>query len=342
MHAVSSIVGSLADYLLALDIGGTKLAVGAARRGEFSRTGKLRHILKEPVPIPGSPDVVIPRVLAMVRSMIGDAVPAAVGISIGGPLDHATGTVVNFPHLPGWRNIPLCDEVGRALGAPCRLDNDANLGALAEHRWGAGRDVDDMVYLTISTGIGGGVIVGGRLLHGAGSAAGEVGHITVLSDGPRCACGNHGCLEAVASGTSIARRAREAVAGDHERGRSLLLLAGGEPGAITPAMVFGAARDGDALARELVAETAEYLAVGLAAVIHTLAPSVIVLGGGVAQVGDDLLIPLRERLRSHVFYVPLDLIRITGASLGHDSAIIGAATLALDLAGEAPPPVAAA
>jgi len=317
------------SLLVALDVGGTKLAVGVALLDEFARSGKMERIIKEPVPAPGTPERVIPRLLEMVRELAGDAPIASIGISIGGPLDHATGTVVNFPHLPGWRDVRLCEQISRALGAPARLDNDANLGALAEHRWGAGKGVNDMVYLTISTGIGGGVIIGGELLHGVGSGAGEVGHITVQTGGPRCPCGNPGCLEMMASGTAMARRAREALAAHPAAGEGLRALAGDDPGKITAAMIFEAARRGDGLARELVEETAEYIAVGLGGIIHVLAPQLIVLGGGVAQAGEELLAPVRERLKGHVFYVPLDRIRVAGAALGHDSALIGAATLAL-------------
>lgn len=320
------------SLILAIDIGGTKLAVGAARLDAFRQNGQLEWLMKEPVPVPGTPERVIPRVLEMARQLVNGAPIAATGISIGGPLDHAAGIVVNFPHLPGWRDILLCEEISRALNAPARLDNDANLGALAEHRWGAGRGVDDMVYLTISTGIGGGVIVGGRLLHGIGSAAGEVGHITVLTDGPRCACGNPGCLEMMASGTAIARRTREVLASRPDYRGMLRSLAGTDLTALTAAMIFEAARHGDALARDIVEETAEYLAVGLASIIHVLAPQLIVLGGGVSQAGEQLLGPVRERLRDHVSYVPLERIRIVEARLGHDSAIIGAGTLGMELA----------
>jgi len=319
------------DLLLGIDIGGTKLAVGVARRGRFAITGELASIAKEPVRGPGRPDDLIPRALELARALIAGegGKLGAIGISIGGPLDHLSGRVVNFPHLPGWRDIPLCDRVAGGLGAPARLDNDANLGALAEHRWGAGRGFDSMVYLTLSTGIGGGVIVDGHLLHGVGSAAGEVGHITVRTDGPRCPCGNRGCLEMMASGTSIARRTREALATAPDP--ILLRLAGNDPAAITAPMVLQAADEGSALARGIWEETAEYIAVGLGSIIHILAPPLIVLGGGVAQAGEKLLEPVRRRLRDHVFYVPLDRIRVTGAALGHDSALTGAATLALTM-----------
>jgi glucokinase len=321
------------SLLLAVDIGGTKLALGIAHADRLAASGMVKRIVKEPIPAPGTPDVVIARIVEQARGLVaaeGGNV-AAIGISIGGPLDHRSGTVLNFPHLPGWRDIPLRDILADALGAPARLDNDANLGALAEHRWGAGQGVEDMVYLTISTGIGGGVIVGGKLIHGVGSGAGEVGHITVQTGGPRCPCGNPGCLEMMASGTAIARRAREAADRNPGGARRMLELAGGDAAALTAEIVAMAAGEGDPLAGEVWEETAEYIAIGLGSIIHVLSPELIVLGGGVAQTGEQLLGPVRRRLRDHVFYVPVDRIRVTAASLGHDSALLGAATLAGDL-----------
>jgi glucokinase len=320
------------SLLLAVDIGGTKLAMGVARLESFRASGRLEHIIKEPIPSPGTPEVVIARILEQARELIdayGEEL-ASIGISIGGPLDHLSGTVINFPHLPGWRDIPLRDILSDALGAPAALDNDANLGALAEHRWGVGKGVQDMVYVTISTGIGGGVIVGGKLLHGVGSGAGEVGHITVQTGGPLCPCGNKGCLEIMASGTSIARRAREVVMRDPHAGERLLALAGGDIDAITAEIVAEGEREGDMIARSVWEGTAEYIAIGLANIIHVLAPEMIVLGGGVAQAGEQLLEPVRSSLRRHVFYVPVDRIAVEAASLGHDSALLGAATLAAE------------
>ncbi|GIV97212.1 MAG: hypothetical protein KatS3mg057_1869 [Herpetosiphonaceae bacterium] len=151
---------TMSDLILALDIGGTKLAAGVASAEDFRRTGRLASIAKEPIPAPGTPQAVLPRAITLARELAQAAkgTIVAIGVSTGGPLDHTTGVVIKFPHLPGWRNIPLCRELSAALGAPALLDNDANLGALAEYRWGAGQGYDSMVYLTISTGIGGGVI----------------------------------------------------------------------------------------------------------------------------------------------------------------------------------------
>lgn len=318
--------------LLAIDIGGTKLAIGIARREEFLDTGEFAEILKQPTPPPGTPEVVIARVIELSRELLerhgGEL--ASIGISIGGPLDHTTGTVINFPHLPGWKNIPLCQKISDALGAPARLDNDANLGALAESRLGAGRGVDNMVYLTISTGIGGGVIIDRQLLHGVGSGAGEVGHITVESNGPECLCGNSGCLEMMASGTAIARRARERIMAEPESGDALMRHAGGSAAAITSEHVVAAMIEGDRAATEIWEQTAEYIAIGLGSIIHILAPGMIVLGGGVSRAGDLLLDPVRARLRHHVSYIPLDSIAIVAAELGHDSALVGAGLLAVE------------
>lgn len=321
----------MGNLLLAIDIGGTKLAIGLAQPEAFAASGQIELVHKEPIPQPGTPEVVIPYVVHRTRELL-ERMPgtvASMGISIGGPLDHLTGTVVNFPHLPGWRDIPLCAEFSRLLGVPAYLDNDANLGALAEHGFGAGRGARDMVYLTISTGIGGGVIIGGELLHGVASGAGEVGHITVATEGPRCSCGNHGCLEVMASGTAIARRAREALRSASSNGTILRDICDGDLERIRAEDVVEAMRAGDALARELWEETAEYLAIGLGSIIHVLSPEVIVLGGGVGRIGEELLEPVRRRLRDHVFYIPLEKIRVVTAGLGHDSALIGAMRLGM-------------
>ena len=313
--------------VLAIDIGGTKLAVGTTTRDVLERTGALTVLKKEPIPAPGDPSTVVGRIVELAKTLHAGAYEA-IGISIGGPLDHESGTVVNFPHLPGWKDIPLSSILSDALGAPARLDNDANLGALAEHRLGAGRGISEMVYLTISTGIGGGIIIDNRLVHGVGSAAAEMGHITVQTDGPLCDCGNPGCLERMASGTNIARAAREEALRDPSRATALLALCDGDARQLTAAHVASAAADGDALASEVWDRAMRYIAIGLGSIIHVLAPPLIVLGGGVVQAGDLLLEPVRRHLRSHVFYAPLDRIRIEPAQLGHDSAVLGAALLA--------------
>lgn len=319
--------------LLAFDIGGTKLAVGIAQVEQFRETGVFDALVKELIPSPGTPDVVIQRLIEIGKELLekSDGQLAGIGISIGGPLDHVTGTVLNFPHLPGWLNIPLRQQLSETFGVPAALDNDANVGALAEHRLGAGKGSTNMVYLTISTGIGGGIILNKELHHGVASGAGEMGHITVQTDGPRCPCGNQGCLEVMASGTAIARRASEALSRYPERGAVLRQMLVGSQSPVTAKQVFAAAAAGDDLAHEIWEQTANYLAIGLGSIIHVLAPEVIVLGGGVVQTGEGLMEPVRRHLTNHVFYIPLSSIQLLPASLGHDSAVIGAGLLATEL-----------
>ena len=319
--------------LLSIDIGGTKLALATADRDRFVRSGALERIVKEPIPGRGDPAAVLARVEAIARELLGDERPERIGIAIGGPLDHARGVVVNFPHLPEWRDVPLVDLIAHRLGAPAALDNDANLGALAEHRFGAGRGADPFLYVTHSTGIGGGIVIGGALLHGVATGAAEVGHVTVKSDGPLCDCGNRGCLERMASGTNIARTVRERIRERTEEGAFLIAIAG-DVDAITTHHVVEGYRQGDPLSTEIWTEAIDYLAVGLGSMIHVIAPRTIAIGGGVALAGDALFVPLREALRKHVFYVRLDLIDVVPAELGHDSALIGGMVLAEGVGGQ--------
>ena len=314
--------------VLGIDIGGTKLALAIVANG--GRPDRPEVLWKEPISPLGAPDRVLARikeVVAQEQARSGERLES-IGISIGGPLDHEAGIVINFPHLPGWRDLALVEMIEQRFGAPARMDNDANLGALAELHYGAGRDMHDLAYFTLSTGIGGGVIVNDRLVHGVRSSAAEFGHITVAENGPRCACGNRGCLEVMASGTAIAREARRRIRAELVRGRFLISLSGSTE-AITAADLARAVAQGDPLSMEIWEEAVEYLAIGVADVIHVLAPPMVVLGGGVAQAGAILIDPLKRLLRNHLFYVPLDRIEICRAELGHDSAVVGAAALAI-------------
>jgi glucokinase len=216
-------------------------------------------------------------------------------------------------------------EVERMLGKTghsLTADNDANAAALGEHRHGAGQGYRHLVYITQSTGIGGGVIVRGELVHGVCDGAGEVGHMTVLPDGPECGCGGRGCLEALCSGTGIARRARERLADGAASSLSSL-----SPSEVTARAVAEAARGGDALAAEVWGEMIHYLAVGVGNIFNVLAPEAVVIGGGVSEAGEQLFGPLRERVRDRARMLPPEKINILQASLGGDSALHGAVIL---------------
>ena len=217
--------------------------------------------------------------------------------------------------------FPILEIVKEEFAVPALLDNDANVGALGELHYGGGRGLQDLMYMTISTGIGGGLIIRGEVVHGVADAAGEVGHMTVQPDGPLCACGARGCLEVLCSGTAIARRARERLLAGN-------VLSSMKGKGITAKVVAEAARHGDALAREVWDETVYYLAIGIGAVISLLAPEAVILGGGVSLAGEQLLAPLSQQVRSRSRLLPGNKINIVQAALASDSGIYGTLFLA--------------
>ena len=311
------------DAIAAIDIGGTKIALGLS-----DTEGRAPAFRRFPTRLSDGPHGVMRTALGELERMARDegARLLAVGVGCGGPLDRVRGTILSPPNLPGWDEFPVVRIIEDRLGVSVALDNDANAAALGEHEYGAGRGLRHLVYMTISTGIGGGLIIGGRLVHGVGDAAGEVGHMVVEPAGPLCLCGARGCLEALCSGTSIARRAAERIRAG--AGPSLLLKEGGRPEGITARAVAEAVLLGDALAREVWDETVEYLARGLSNVIATLAPEAVILGGGVSTAGELLLAPLRRRVGELVRIMPVERVRIVQAALGADSAVYGALLLA--------------
>ena len=308
-----------------IDIGGTKIAVAVA---DFD--GRLISHGRFPTRVELGPDRIIENAVAEIERMAGEAgaVLAAVGVGCGGPLDRGRGLILSPPNLPDWDEFPIVRILEKRLGVPARLDNDANAAALGEHRRGAGQGLSDLVYITISTGIGGGLIVGGRVVYGVGDGAGEVGHITILPDGPPCGCGARGCLEALCSGTSIARRARARMSGREPAPTTSLRVEG-----VTARAVAEAALGGDPLAREVWDETVYYLGVGVGNIVNTLAPEAVILGGGVSTAGEQLFEPLRRQVRERVRMLPPEKIDIRQAALGGDSGIHGALILGRQAAG---------
>jgi len=308
--------------VLAVDIGGTKLAAGIVDAdGKMLERGEVPTLAHEGL------EPVLERIVGLGRDLLARAAAQKepvqrIGIGCAGPVDLKAGKVFNPPNLPGWSEVSLVRHIESALGLSAVLENDANAAALGEFRYGAGRGARSLVYFTVSTGIGGGIILDGKVWHGLKDAAGEVGHMTVCPDGPVCGCGNRGCLEAMASGPSIARRAREAVAA----GRPTRLR---EVPVVTSADVVRLAQEGDAVAREVWDAAVKYLGIGVAAVITILAPERVVLGGGVTRAGDFLFEPLRAEVRRRVKLVPIESVRILPAALGPDVGILGAAAVAM-------------
>ncbi|MBA2385268.1 MAG: ROK family protein, partial [Actinobacteria bacterium] len=251
----------------------------------------------------------------------------AVGIGCGGPLDAERGVLVAPPHLPGWHDVPIIALADAAYDRPAVLENDATAAAAGEHRYGAGVGTRNMVYLTLSTGVGGGTVLDGRLYRGASGNGGELGHVTVDCDGRPCrGCGRRGCLEAYVSGTSIAERAREAIAS--KGSSSLAALA--EP---TAADVAAAARAGDALAKEIWSDTVDALACGLTSIVNLFEPELVVLGGGVSGTGEQLLGPVRRRVRAEAMKPAGDAADIVQSALGDHVGVVGAAAIVYERAG---------
>lgn len=310
-------------FILGIDIGGTKLAAGVV-------TAEGEQLSQDRVPTLASegPDRVIDRLIDLCRHVVLlSGVPwsqiEAAGVGCGGPLDPHTGVIKEPPNLPGWIDVPLVQRLHDALGVPVFLDNDANAAALGEHHFGAGRGVANMVYLTISTGVGGGIIIDNRLYQGVNGNAGEIGHMSVDYKGRPCNCGSRGCLEAYASGTNIAARAREAVLA----GRPSVLA--GNPEKITGETVFEAILQGDEVALQVWDETLEILGAGIASVINIFNPSLVVLGGGITNFGDLLFQPLRRIALSRAMGPLAQVVEIVPAQLGGQVGVLGAAAVAL-------------
>jgi glucokinase len=249
---------------------------------------------------------------------------AGVGIGSPGPQDRRTGTVINTPNL-GWRNFPLRDLISNAVHLPATLDNDANCATYGEWWLGAGRGTRTLVGLTLGTGIGGGIVLNGEIYHGCSDVAGEIGHMTIDSNGRRCKCGNYGCLEQYASGPAIAVRAVEGIEAGAES--VLVEMVKGRLDDITAATVYEATVEGDAYAMEVMKDTAKFLGAGVASIINILNPEMVVIAGGVTRAGDTLFEPLRAEVRRRAFKSAQECCRIVSAELPGTAGLVGAAAV---------------
>ena len=313
-------------YVVGIDLGGTKIYTALA-----DAAGQVVAEVKVPTGAAEGERAVLHRLVQTVEEVLrlgglSRKEVRAVGLGVPGPLDVARGIVYHAPNL-GWRDVPVKEILEKALGVPVLVDNDANLGALGEHTFGAGRGVDHMVYVTVSTGIGGGLILEGRLYRGWRDGAGEIGHMTVVPEGPLCRCGNRGCLEAVASGTAIGREGRELVA--RGEGRGILAAARGHAEAVGSAAVTAAAAGGDAEALALLRKAAGFLGLGLANVVKVLNPALVVLGGGVVEGAPFLVGMVDEAVRAHALSAAHGAVRLEAALLGGKAGVMGAVALAL-------------
>jgi glucokinase len=308
--------------VLVIDLGGTKFVTALV-----SPDGQIIAREYNPTLADEGCEAVVRRLLlAMHRIADTAGIPlvsvSTIAVAAAGAVDSSRGMVTNSPNLPGWQDIPLRGIVEKETGIRTAVVNDASAAALGELYFGAGQGVGNMIFLTVSTGIGGGIIIGGRLYTGSSGCAGEIGHTTVDINGPRCSCGNIGCLEMLASGKAVAREAQRLV---RQGGKTILTeLAEGEVSNITAQTVAAAAQQRDPVALSVVSRAAEYLGVGMVNLVNIFNPEVIVVGGGMAKMGDALLDGARKVVLDRAFNLPAQTVRIVAGHLGDNAGVLGA------------------
>lgn len=318
------------DYIVGVDLGGTNIVsllingegrvVGKDTRATLAREGKEKALSQ----IVSSARAILERGQ---RQGISSTSIKGVGVGSPGPLDTKKGIIHFAPNLPGWNNVPLVSILADQLKLPIFLENDANAAALAEWWIGAGKNVDNLVLLTLGTGIGGGIIIGGEVLHGAWDTAAEIGHMIIHEGGLVCGCGKRGCLEAYASATGVIKRTVSLI----KEGRRTLLrkLVHDHLEDITCELVYQAAERGDELSQIIVKETARYLGIGIASVVNIINPEMVILSGGMTAAGDLLLKPVRKYARKYALEAAIRGVRIVPAKLGDNTGALGAAATVL-------------
>jgi glucokinase len=252
--------------------------------------------------------------------------PVGVGLGIPGLQDSLKGLSYSAANLdPAWKQIKVTAQVEQRFGLPAEMDNDVRCHALGEKLYGAGRGVENLILITLGTGIGAGIFLNGKMFYGAGGCGGEVGHVTIMEDGPLCSCGNHGCVEALCGAPGISRRAREEIAAGVQS--KILALAGGDLNAVTPKLIYEAALAGDPLAEKVMAQTGNYLGIAMAGVVNIINPELLIIGGGVAGAGEMLIGKVRETIKKRAMAQQAALVKVVSAELGEDAGLIGAAML---------------
>lgn len=309
---------------LGLDVGGTNIA-GAL----VNQEGQIVAELKLPTRATEGQDVIIGQMLEGIKRLLQRSQEKGystlgIGLGIPGPARVKEGLSLHSPNL-FWENVPIVKIIQESITLPVYMDNDVRCAAIGEKYFGSGKGVSDVICVALGTGVGSGIFINDCLLRGAGDIAGEVGHICMNPLGPRCNCGNYGCLEAYVGAPNIARRTREKLATGRE---SLVLeLAGGDPAAINPELVTRAALAGDELAGEIIQETAQLIGLALANTVNLFNPSLLIIGGGVAKAGDILLEPIKATIKDRAMREHAKMVEIVPAKLGEHAGVIGAAWL---------------
>jgi glucokinase len=314
--------------VLGIDLGGTKILTSVINPG-----GEMLSRDHSVTPAARGPEGVIQTILASAEralegASMGISRISAVGVGAPGLADTEAGILFTSPNLPGWEDVPLRDIIQEKLKKKAFLINDGSAAAVGEHYFGAAKGVNHFIYVTISTGIGGGIVVDGKILNGFKGMAGEIGHMTIADEGPPCQCGNRGCWEALASGTALAKEARKRI----ETGADTTILgfADGKIENVTAQTVQSAAEKGDPLANQLIRRTAYYFGVGVANLINIFNPEMIVIGGGLSNMGERLFKPAHKVVEERAFNRAHRTVRFVKAALGRNSGVLGAAAFAFD------------
>ena len=311
------------DAVIAVDIGGTQVRVALFRDDRLHQRAAL------PTDVRGGPSGVMDQIDALIEQVAAKddrKTITGIGLSLAGPIDTESAVVTRIPTLPGWDGLPVAQALLERTGLPARVENDGIAATLGEWRYGAGRGVSNIVYLTVSTGIGGGAVVDGRLLHGRKGIAGHLGHMRMAQEGSTCSCGTVGCFEALASGSALSQRAAAtADMSDHLAGIA-------QSRAVDARDVFEGARAGDSHCLHLVGDEAMYLGQGITSVIHIFSPDRVVMGGGVSNAFDQLEPGIHDVIRRDAM-TPFRTVPVVKSALGDDSGLFGAARLVLDTSG---------
>ena len=312
-------------WAIGIDLGGTKTVVG-----RVDGQGKVRRKLLIPTHAPKGPSSVKEAVVKAVLTLLEGAgsLPVGIGVGVAGQVDAESGGVEFAPNL-GWRDEPLREDLERAIGIPVLVTNDVRAATWGEWLYGAGRGCNDLICLFVGTGIGGGVVSGGRVLTGCSNMAGELGHITVELNGPSCRCGNRGCLEALAGGWAIAQQAREWATSDPEAGNLVLKMVEGQTERITAKVIADAAKAGDPLAISLFERVAQALAAGAASFVNAFNPGRLILGGGIIEGCPWLVKKIAEGLEDRALPPALSPLRVLRARLRNHAGVVGSAALVL-------------
>lgn len=316
----------------AVDLGGTKIYAVLAKQ-----CGSILSSVRYDTLAEAGPESVLEQMTSSVNDVLTQAGAlrhrlAAVGVCVAGFFDWQNRRLIHSPNIPGWEQILVEERLSQKLGVPVLAENDANAAALGEARRGAAQGSKDIIYLTVSTGIGAGLVLNGKIYRGTRGFAGEVGHMVLKPNGLLCGCGRHGCLETLASGTAIARAGNEA----HLNGKAKLLqeIVRQQEGRLDTATVFRAAREGDPSAREIISEAISYLGIALVNLVNVLNPEIIVIGGGVSEAGEELFTPLAKSIRSCAVPPSAASVTLKKAVLGVEAGVRGMLCLLTEAEGE--------